>query len=48
VADAVQFSSERGWVCITQQVGQPVRKQTQFKWVPASTRFDWVKEFVGA
>jgi hypothetical protein len=45
VADAVQFSSERGWVCITQEVGQPARKQTQFKWVPASTRFDWVREF---
>ena len=45
VADAVQFSQERGWICITQEVGQPTRKQPQFKWIPSSTRFDWVREF---
>jgi len=48
IADVVQFSKERGWICITPDAGQATRKQTQFKWVPATTRFEWVKDFISA
>jgi hypothetical protein len=27
---------------------QPNRRRSHFRWVPASTRFDAVREFVGA
>lgn len=45
VADIVQFSHERGWVMICIDWEQPERKKQQFKWVPISTRFDWVRQF---
>lgn len=44
-ADTVAFSTERGWVCITSDVGQPERKKQTFQWVPATTRFEWVRTF---
>ena len=46
VADTVGFSSDRGWVMICMDFEKADRKREHFKWVPASTRFDWVREFV--
>jgi hypothetical protein len=46
VADTVGFSSDRGWVMICFDFEKISRKRTEFKWVPAETRFDWVREFV--
>ena len=45
VADTVGFSTERGWVMVCMDFEQANRKKQQFKWVPASTRFEWVSEF---
>jgi len=45
VADTVGFSTERGWVMVCMDFEQANRKKQQFKWVPASTRFEWVREF---
>jgi hypothetical protein len=45
VADTVGFSSERGWVMICMDFEKISRKRAEFKWVPASTKFEWVKEF---
>jgi hypothetical protein len=44
-ADAVAFSNTRGWVMICIDWEQAERKKTEFKWLPATTRFDWVREF---
>ena len=45
VADEVKFSNTRGWVMICMDFEQVDRKKAEFKWIPATTRFDWVKEF---
>ena len=45
VADTVGFSHERGWVMVCMDWEQAERKKSQFKWVPASTRFEWVSSF---
>lgn len=45
VAETVGFSSERGWVMVCFDFEQPERKKQNFKWVPASTRFEWVRDF---
>ncbi len=45
VADQVQFSEDRGWVLVTPDVGAPERKKMTFKWMPASTPFEWVRTF---
>ena len=45
VADKVEFSNTPGWIMICMDFEQADRKKSQFKWIPASTRFDWVKEF---
>jgi hypothetical protein len=45
VADAVKFSNTRGWVMICMDFEQSDRKKSEFKWLPATTRFDWVREF---
>ena len=45
VADTVAFSQERGWVMVCFDIEQSERRKQQFKWVPASTRFEWVREF---
>lgn len=44
-ADAVAFSNTRGWVMICIDWEQADRKKSEFKWIPAATRFDWVREF---
>ena len=45
VADTVGFSSERGWVMVCIDWEQVDRKKSQFKWVPATTRFEWVRSY---
>lgn len=45
IADRVAFSSQRGWVFIVLDFERPVRKQRFYKWVPASTRFEWIRDF---
>ena len=45
VADAVKFSNTHGWVMICMDFEQSDRKKSEFKWLPATTRFDWVREF---
>jgi hypothetical protein len=45
VADRVAFSRDRGWVCVTPDVHKADRAKHDFKWVPASTRFEWVRTF---
>lgn len=45
VADRVGFSTDRGWILITPDLEQPQRKKMTFRWVPATTRFDWVRTF---
>lgn len=44
-ADSVSFSQERGWFMVCTDWEQPERKKQHFKWVPATTRFDWVRTF---
>ena len=45
VADRVAFSDAAGWIMICMDWEKADRKKSQFKWVPATTRFDWVREF---
>ena len=45
VADCVAFSQDRGWVCVTPDVDKADRAKHDFRWVPASTRFEWVRTF---
>ena len=45
VTDRVAFSEERGWIMVCLDFEQVERKKSQFRWVPASTQFDWVREF---
>jgi len=42
----VGFSTERGWVMVCMDFEKSYSKREHFKWVPADTRFDWVREFV--
>jgi hypothetical protein len=41
--DQVDFSDERGWFLINTEPGK--RVTPDIKWIPDSTRFEWVKEF---
>jgi hypothetical protein len=45
VVESVQFSSAPNWVLICTDFQQPERNKQHFKWVPASTRFEWVRTF---
>ena len=45
VADTVAFSDTPGWIMICMDFEKVYRKRSEFKWVPATTRFDWVREF---
>jgi hypothetical protein len=45
VAETVGFSPEPDWVMICFDFEKPFRKRTEFKWVPATTRFDWVRAY---
>ena len=45
VADTVRFSPEPDWVMVCFDFEKPFRKRAEFKWMPAATRFDWVREY---
>lgn len=45
VQETVAFSTQTGWILITPDVGVPERKVQNLQWVPASTRFEWVRDF---
>lgn len=44
-AESVMFSKDRGWICICRDFQQPKHMQTSVAWVPATTRFEWVRDF---
>ena len=48
VAETVEFSQEKGWICICFDFEKAIQKRQYVKWVPDTTRFEWVKQFVGA
>jgi hypothetical protein len=45
VAESVTFSPQKNWVMVCTDFEQPERKKQHFKWVPASTPFEWVRVF---
>jgi len=45
VAKTVRFSAEPDWVMVCFDFEKPFPKQAEFKWMPAATRFDWVREY---
>jgi hypothetical protein len=45
VTETVGFSDEKRWIMVCFDFEKIDRKRDQFKWVPATTRFDWVREF---
>jgi hypothetical protein len=45
-ATTVSFSTEPNWFMVNLDWEKPFAKREQFRWVPASTRFDAVREFV--
>jgi hypothetical protein len=47
VAREVKFSDEIGWLLIDPDLGAPDMtgsKRPNIKWIPASTRFEWVRD----
>ena len=48
VAETVAFSSERGWVMVCFDFEKINRRREQFKWMPATTRFEWAREYTDA
>ena len=45
VAETVGFSTEKGWVMVCFDFEKINRKREHFKWVPVTTKFEWVREF---
>lgn len=41
----VAFSQQRDWVLVQHDIHVPEHKRRRMEWVPATTRFDWVREF---
>jgi hypothetical protein len=46
-ARKVAFSDEQNWFMVCVDWEKVNRRRGQFKWVPANTRFEAVKEFAG-
>ena len=44
IRETVGFSTDKGWICICSDIGK--KNTTAVKWVPACTKFVWVREFV--
>jgi hypothetical protein len=45
VAREVQFSTAPNWILICLDFEHVESRKSQFKWVPASTRFEWIRTF---
>ena len=45
VAESVAFSTQKNWVLVTPDLAKSERAKSDFKWVPANTRFEWVRTF---
>jgi hypothetical protein len=45
VAETVGFSPDKGWVMVCFDFEKISRKREHFKWVPATTRFEWVRAY---
>lgn len=43
----VSFSTETGWFMVCVDFEKIYRKREHFKWIPATTRFECVREIVG-
>ena len=43
--ERVAFSPHQDWVLIEFDIHLPEHKRQQRRWVPATTRFDWVRDF---
>lgn len=46
VTEVVSFSDEKGWVMICVDWEQAERKKSQFKWIPASIPFTWIRSYL--
>jgi hypothetical protein len=44
-ARTVDFSQQENWVLIEHDIHLPEHKRRHLKWVPATTQFDWVRDF---
>jgi len=44
-ADTVAFSDVKNWIMVCFDFEKVNRRREQFKWVPADTKFEWVREF---
>ena len=45
-AATVGFSNEKNWFMVNFDFNRPFHRREQFKWIPASTRFEDIKVFV--
>ena len=43
--ESVGFSADKDWVMVCFDFEKMDRRREQFKWVPATTRFTWVREY---
>ena len=44
-ASKVDSSHDRGWIMICMDFEKTYRKRSEFKWVPADTKFEWVRAY---
>ena len=45
-AARVSFSAEQGWILVVSDFDKPVHRQQGISWVPATTQFCWIREFI--
>lgn len=45
VTDTVGFSEAQGWMLICYDFEKINRKRDQFKWMPSTTPFIWVRDY---
>lgn len=41
----VAFSPQLNWILVEYDIDLPQHKRQQRRWVPADTRFDWVRQW---